>query len=161
MYEIYLDIKERLKSEVPEIREVSIYNSQYEYEELYAQLTYPHVLVSFEDGVTFEQSNNGVKSGPAQIKLYIGFESMANEDFAKVFELKSRVCAAIEELTGDTFSGMERVADRYDSDHTNCYVWNSIFNTYYTDTGSWRYRDAVLSGVLTPELETKDFVNKL
>lgn len=140
MKELFLALVAQLAKEVPELVWIDLYNRQFE--NLPDSQAAPLPAVLIEIAVDWSGVSKGVQNGSTLVVLHVGqdcYEDTNNqspqqaEALSRLFDLPQRIYLALQGLTGDTFSGLERTRSEPDMDYTNLNVRRETFKTVISD----------------------------
>ena len=162
---LYNDIVTALDG-VTEIKTKGIFNNQFDREEEEMAKAYPCCFIEFANiGWTQTQQRpiskvNVQKQQRADdfiITIHIGFEDLQDEtaNFIDIDPIIQKVYLALQDLTGEYYSVLNRVAERQDTDHNNVIVWQMDFETMLEEVGEEADLTKVAGGTLELEI-TKD-----
>lgn len=127
--ELYIALKNEIKSNLPEIKTVGLWNNQFENEKEENPFLYPCVFIEMQ--VTeFRELTNGVQQFDMILTTHLGFESFKDEDL-DILRLKQDLFKVVNRFRHDTFSRLLRVQDRPNYSHSNL----QVFETDYRTTG--------------------------
>lgn len=168
--DIYNDIISTLKTKVPEIKTLGLWNNQFANEDEEFVFNFPAVFIEFtnllwtttnlkpsrlgtQGNISKEQKGEG-----SIITLHIGFSELsdAKTNFADLDPLIEKVFFAIQGLSGNYYTPLLRNAERQDSDHDRVIDWQKDFSTMLTQCGE---QDADLTKIAKDTLSleiTKD-----
>lgn len=142
---LYNDIATAIGT-VTEIKTIGIFNNQFDREEEEKAKAYPCCFVEFANiGWTQTQQTpirkvNAQKQQKAEgtiITIHIGFADLQDEtaNFIDIDPIIQKVYLALQDLTGDYYSVLNREAERQDTDHNNVIVWQMDFSTTMEEVG--------------------------
>ena len=144
MKQLLIDIKDRLSSEVPEIKFSAMFNNQFENINRddpngYCAFPLPAVLVEFDNSNQSNYIGNGVQIyEPLVIRMHIGMEQLDSgtgtlDENLDIFDLKNKVYLAFQNWHTEGSGTFNRTNENQDYNHNNLYVWQMEFTTSYID----------------------------
>lgn len=158
---LYNDIATALGT-VTEIKTIGIFNNQYETEAEEKAKAYPCCFVEFAGIEWVQTQQQPIKKVNVQkqqkanavITIHIGFEDLQDEtaNFTAIDPIIQKVYLALQDLTGDYYSVLNRIAERQDSDHDNVIVWQMDFSTMLEEVGEEADLTKVAGGTLESEV---------
>lgn len=159
---LYNDI-ETILIAIDEIKTVGIFNNQFDREDEEKAKAYPCCFVEFANiGWTQTQQTpirkvNAQKQQKAEgtiVTIHIGFEDLQDEtaNFKDIDPIIQKVYLALQDLTGDYYSVLNREAERQDTDHNNVIVWQMDFSTTMEEVGEEATLKKVDGGTLSLEI---------
>lgn len=140
---VYKAITDRIKSTVPEVRFISLWNQNTEQLEKQRAFRFPAVFVEFE-AIQWSQLTRGARAADLRVRLHIVTETLAGpEDGGKYqdralehFDLIERIDAAMQGLSGKGFNSFMLVESITDHNHARVEVNQECFVTHLTDTSA-------------------------
>lgn len=139
--EFYIELQDRIKAKVPEIKTFGLWANQYSNEEKRNPIAYPAVFVEFASN-EWESQQTGIQASLTQIVLHIGVEvytnnidsyridSNMNLDF---LDLVAKLHLHLHGFSGDFFNPLLRVSEQQYSEDSNLLVWEVTYSTRITD----------------------------
>jgi hypothetical protein len=147
--QLYQDIKERIKSQCPEIMHVAVFNNQVEllqnnytkegqYENTTQVFEIPAAFIEIESPSEIHQLGNGAQLyDPMVVKIHIVHTFFHGPDYdenLEVFDLKMLVFKALQKWEPNGCVAWVRTSEEQDYDHTSIYHFIMGFTTNYVDT---------------------------
>lgn len=123
---LYLAIKEHLKTNVPKVKTFRLYNNQFESEELEDAFKYPAVFLEFEN-IEFRPTTANNENTDLTLNFRVGFPSLKTEDL-EVFDLLNEIYLALQ-----GFYGFIRIREIQETAGDNVSVWQQIYRTTLID----------------------------
>ena len=157
---------------IPEIQTVGLWNSQFdiENEKQLAQVNFPAAYIEYASipwAPTHQQAENqstGVKPIAKQqlaknviITIHIGFSKLEDVDisYASIEPVIDKVYFALQDLEGDEYERLHRIAERQDINHGRIIDWQMDFTTQFSQLGEEKELVEIAADVLAIE-QTKD-----
>ncbi len=139
---------------VTDVKTVRLFNSQIDNEERENPFKYPAVFIEFQE-ILWNKAIRNVKTGEATITLHIAVESYKTEteSLPAVLALAAKIHVAIDGFGGGCFTEFALQAERQDTDHDNCIVWQIDYQTELTE-GASDPRERQISTPSAPDLST-------
>jgi hypothetical protein len=127
---IFLCIKERLIANIPELKGVSIYNSQNFFPEDFVMMS-PSVYIDFG---FIEYETTGYKRQQGTVELTVKlFHDSLEMDHLKVFELQRKVDLYLTNFGEWPGSSMNRISSQTDDQFDQLYVYDTIYETMFIE----------------------------
>ena len=147
-----LDIFNDIVTELDKIKEIetkAIWNNQFDNETEETSFNYPVVFIEFAtipwDVTSLRPPRLGSEGNKRKeqkapgtiITLHIGFSKLEDQtqSFIENDPLLDKVYFAIQDLTGDFYTPLLRVAERQDTDHDRVIDWQMDFTTQMSQCG--------------------------
>jgi len=168
---LYKDFLVAVKA-IPEIQTVGLWNSQFdeENERQLAQVNFPAVYIEYASipwTQTLQQAQNqstGVQPVAKEqdakgviITIHQGFSKLEDVDvsYAKIETVINKVYFALQDLAGDEYERLHRIAERQDINHGRIIDWQTDFTTQLQQLGEEKGLIEILADVLAIE-QNKD-----
>lgn len=142
MKQLFLDIQNKILTEVPEITYVRIFNNQFENsvnENNTYDFPFPCLFVEFLNDQQPKQLGGGYQLyEPLLVRCHIGMNELDATDGTldqnlNIFDLKNKVYKALQKFEPTGASVFIRTSEQQDYQHTNIYVWQMDFTTTWID----------------------------
>lgn len=152
--DLYLPLKARLESQVPELQMVSYFNNQFENSNhnemalnVQQAIPYPCAFIEFPDDNECISSGSGVKKLDVLVRIHIGWQYYNSEPLEQ-FDLVDKIERAIEGYSLDSvFSYLTYQAQRPDSNTTNVSIHQLDYKTTFIDqTKLFAQNDVIVTG---------------
>jgi len=130
------DIKQRILSEVPEIKTVRLWNNQIE--QLIAQrnesISFPAVFLGFDEGLEWQsKSQKGIQYSE-DLALYVrvvgeNYVDNTYDDSTEwgIFDLKESVYKALQSYDPVNASELDRIREQTDESHDSIYIYTQVY----------------------------------
>lgn len=129
--ELYTALKNEIKTALPEIKHIGLYNNQFERSNglnpSENAFLYPCVFIQFSQS-DFKDLSLGVQQFNLTVTTHLGFESYKNED-TDVLRLKQDLYKVVQRFRNGYFARLSRIAERQDFDHNNIQVYVTDYLT--------------------------------
>ncbi|MDQ3534628.1 MAG: hypothetical protein M3421_03275, partial [Bacteroidota bacterium] len=123
---LFEQIRDRLIAQVPALKTVDMFNSQYDRsnndnteQNIQEPFDYPACFISFEN-ITWVGISSGVQDAQVTVRLHIGFTHLV--EFLPVFDLVQSIHLVLAGFGDSYFTSLTRVAEKPNFDHNNVYV---------------------------------------
>lgn len=134
--ELFNTLKKHIEDNIPEIKNVRLFNNQFNRDNVENAFLYPCCMLQFNSS-NFKELSQGVQQCDIMITTHLGFESYKDED-TDVLRLKQDLYKVVNRFRNDTFSRILRVSERENFDHDNI----QVYETDYMTTGK-DFRDDI------------------
>lgn len=161
---LYNDIVTALDG-VTEVKTKGIFNNQFDREEDEKAKAYPCCFIEFAPIQWIQTQQQPIKKvnvrkqqkANAVITIHIGFSDLQDEtaNFIDIDPIIQKIYLALQDLTGDYYSVLNRIEERPDTDHDNVIVWQMDFSTMLEEVGEEADLTKVAGDTLGLEI-TKD-----
>lgn len=149
---LYDAIDAQILAEVPEIKIVQLWNNQLVNEGEEAR-AYPLCYIEFSSIVWFELAK-GLAEADITITVRTVIERLQTDD-RTFLTIVDNVYKALQLFNDDCFfTPLKRVAERQDTDHDNCIVWETDFITHLVDSTSYSDADKPATTITTLDITT-------
>ncbi len=140
--EILAALQDRIKTNMPTVKTVRLYNSQPLNEEKEKAYPCPAVFIKF-DSVIWTPLANGMQNGDAVIKLYIQYNSLKTEDEA-IIDLIEDLHAYIQNFSiPGVMQPLSRTNERQDDNHDAVQVWEVEYTAIISDNSGNKKRHLI------------------
>lgn len=129
--ELYTELKKHIANELPNIKNVRLFNNQFNREDVENGFLYPCVMIQFSSQ-NFRELSQGVQQCDITVTLHLGFESYKDED-TYILEMKQDLYKVVNRFRDGNFSRLSRTAERQNFDHNNIQVYEMDFLTTGND----------------------------
>ena len=133
-YELYTFLKKHIEKELPQIKNVRLFNNQFNREPVENAVLYPLVYIQIVPQ-EFRELGCAVQQCDYIVTTHLGFESYKDED-TFVLKLKQDLFKVVNRFQNEKFSKLLRIAERPNFDHDNV----QLYETDYKTTGK-DYKD--------------------
>jgi len=127
LYDLYESIRNRLKTQVPALKQVALWNNQTSKENFGKEniQSYPSVLVEW-GVVDYEQTANGEQVGTLDISLHVIAKSLKNDDKAP-YVLAQLIFKALQGYNEAFYEPLTRKSEAPDQNHDEMFVFVITF----------------------------------
>ncbi|MGV7234651.1 MAG: hypothetical protein ACQ9ET_00190 [Nitrosomonadaceae bacterium] len=129
---LYTTLKTQIETEVTAIKTVKLFNSQFDNDDKEEAFAYPAVMIEFQD-INWDNNLGGLNLAEFTLTFHIAQESYTKEDDVDYLDLVNDVYVALQLFDAADFTPLARIADRQDTNHDMCIVWQMDFRTKLTD----------------------------
>jgi hypothetical protein len=158
MKQLYIDIRDRLTSEVTQLQTVRLFNNQFERSNNddsgnndEQAFPYPAAFIEFPDDNLVLSSSYGVRILDVLVRVHIGIETYELEDL-DLLDLIETVKSKLQGYSTTKMSELQYYAQRPDYNHNNVYIYQLDFKTKYMDDNNYTKDkgETVAGGTITP-----------
>jgi hypothetical protein len=147
--QLYNDIKKWITDRLPEVKNVRLYNNQFNREDVESAFLYPVIFISFPQ-TTYTNRLHRVQEAHITMTIHIGFQSLKDED-TSILQLKQDIHKCIVSFISDNFSYPKRVSDRENFDHDNVHLFEIDYELLGVD---WTNDDRIFKTITaTPVID--------
>jgi hypothetical protein len=162
MKQLYTALLNRLKTQVPELQSIDLFSNQLDNMIRDKVVFFPAVFIEFEQ-INFVNKSENIQEADVRLRFYlaqsiIGLDSYeGSENFVDaltVFDLKDRVNQALIYFTEPNTSDFKRVQEIYNTQYSNVYVIELLYECLYVDGTHWIGNDYDQTIQVTLQLDT-------
>ncbi len=140
MKTLYTGIIDRLTAKAPAIKDIDLYNAQFEFEDIQRPITYPAVFVEFADVAWESQTSTAThrhQRGNYVLRLYVAQETYGETDSRSVdrvnalqmFDVLDEVAAALMGWSPQGYTAFQRVRTTVQAVYGELSVYTMEFRT--------------------------------
>lgn len=159
--QLYLELIEKIKAKVPEVRWMDLWRNQVNFFDNEAMFSSPAVFFAF-DMINPEDMGNKVQQVTLQVSVYYFYETLAstqdgsfNQTSAIAFlDTLSRIYAALHGSSGTYYSGMRRTGQRAIDSPDNGNLYLQTFSCLLVDYAACdEFEETQIGGVIVTDEE--------
>ena len=128
---VYSAILDRLKTYVPELKTIRLFNNQFANENRENAFDYPAAFIEFRR-MDYDTAQQGYQKGNYTVSIHMGFVHYETETLVP-FDLIHKIYSVLQGFQGATFTSLMRTTDIQDVNHDNLIVWRTDFDFMATD----------------------------
>lgn len=137
--DLFIALKEQIKTELPEIKTIAIWNKQFNHllkdKPDENPFQYPAVFIQFIKSA-FRDLGGGVGQQEFDLDVitHLGFKSFVHDDLT-ILDLKQRLFETVHGFRQGEFARLSRIAEMPDYDYSNVQVYSTQYHTRGIDRG--------------------------
>jgi hypothetical protein len=145
MKALYLALMNRLKTQVPELVTIDLFNNQFANMLVNKVFFFPCIFIEFEE-ITFTNKTENIQEADIRLRFHLGqniigldtYEGSENINNAlAIFDLKDKVNQALMTFAEDNTSDFRRIGEKPDTQYTNVHVIELLYECLYVDATHW------------------------
>lgn len=162
MKALYIALLDKLKIQVPELITINLFNNQLDNMIQKEVVFLPCVLIEFEQ-IDFVNKTENIQEASIRLRFHlaqniIGLDTYQDSeniaDALAIFDLKDKVNQALMTFSAPNTSDFKRVGEIYNTQYTNVYVIELLYECLYIDATHWIGNDYTQNVNATLQLDT-------
>ena len=142
----YNEIKTKLETEVPELENVRLYNSQFDNENVETAFNYPVAFIEFS-AIDYVDSSQQLQDINIEMTVHVGFKSYEDES-VDFWDVLQNIFVSLNQYSTTTIDPLVRIREVHDLDHNNVIVWQQVWKTKIIDCDDYIKKDQQSAGAV-------------